>query len=165
MRLEQNVLFFINQHSEEQNLLFFLYNQLTSRKINGIIIIIIIRIVSGRKWAIRRKQIINANIALTVERNVNIISLSIISKSYEQRFIIRPIGVCSKKVNGNRNKFTRKLLNNLRDAFILIVNIIYVLMNSNRTIKLFFYGYYFKGIFHKEEIFLNLLPWEQPNIV
>jgi hypothetical protein len=61
---------------------------LTSRKINGQNIRIIIGIVSGRNLAIRRKQIINANRALNVERNVNIISLSIISKSYEERFII-----------------------------------------------------------------------------
>jgi hypothetical protein len=45
-------------------------------------------IVSGRSIAIRRKQMTNASIALSVERNVNIISLSIISKSFEQRFII-----------------------------------------------------------------------------
>jgi hypothetical protein len=61
---------------------------LTSRKINGINIRIIIGIVSGRILAIRRKQQRNASIALSVERNVNIISSSIISKSYELRFMI-----------------------------------------------------------------------------
>jgi hypothetical protein len=49
----------------------------------------------------RRKQVINASIALNVDRNVNMISSSIISKSFEKRFSIRPIGVCSKNDNGN----------------------------------------------------------------
>jgi len=61
---------------------------LTSRKINGKNIRIIIGIDSGRNLAIRRKQIINPSRALNVERNVKIISLSITSKSFEERFII-----------------------------------------------------------------------------
>ncbi len=100
---------------------------------------IIMSIVSGRSIAIRRKQMTNASIALSVERNVNIISLSIISKSFEQRFIIWPNGVCSKKDNDNRNKLSRNLLNILRDAFILVSNMRYVPMNSNRTTKGLYY--------------------------
>jgi len=98
-----------------------------------------IGIVWGKNLAIRRKQIINASIALSVERNVNIISLSIISKSFQQRYITWLIDVCSKNDNDNRNKLNRNLLNNLREAFILVLNIKYVPENSNRTAKFCFY--------------------------
>ena len=77
----------------------------------------------------------NERKAFNVERNVNIMSSSIIWKSFEQRVIIRPIGVRSKNDNGNRSRLWRNRENKVRDAFTLVSNIMYVPRNSKTTRK------------------------------